>query len=134
MIEFFIPMITPTTTHQQKKVRVVSGKPVFYEPPKLKAARSKLMGYLYEFAPEASINGPIRLKVVWLYKETLRHKRGSYKPTKPDLDNMQKLLLDCMTDLGFWNDDAQIASMLVEKMYDKVPGIYIKIEELEVEV
>ncbi|WP_252968912.1 RusA family crossover junction endodeoxyribonuclease [Erysipelothrix rhusiopathiae] len=47
---------------------------------------------------------------------------------------MQKLLLDCMTDLGFWNDDAQITSMLVEKMYDKVPGIYIKIEELEVEV
>ncbi|QDE02425.1 RusA family crossover junction endodeoxyribonuclease [Erysipelothrix rhusiopathiae] len=127
-------MITPTTTHQQKKVRVVSGKPMFYEPANLKAARSKLMGYLYEFAPETSINGPIRLKVVWLYKETSENKRGAYKPTKPDLDNMQKLLLDCMTDLGFWNDDAQITSMLVEKMYDKVPGIYIKIEELEVEV
>nr|WP_252968911.1 hypothetical protein [Erysipelothrix rhusiopathiae] len=51
---------------------MVSGKPVFYEPAKLKAARSKLMGYLYGFAPEASINGPIRLKVVWLYKKNLR--------------------------------------------------------------
>lgn len=132
MTEFFMPMKPPTTTHQQKQVRVVNGKPIFYEPDKLKVARSKLMGHLYEFAPETPGVGPVRLRVMWLYKETPQHKRGAYKTTRPDLDNAQKLLLDCMTDLGFWEDDAQIASMLVEKMYDKVPGIYIKIEELEV--
>lgn len=32
MIEFFMPMIPPETTHQQKKVSVVNGKPHFYEP------------------------------------------------------------------------------------------------------
>ncbi|MEG0327760.1 MAG: RusA family crossover junction endodeoxyribonuclease [Erysipelothrix sp.] len=132
MTEFFIPMKPPTTTHQQKKVSVVNGKPIFYEPDKLKAARSKLMGHLYEFAPETPMSGPVRLRVMWLYEETQKYERGTYKVTKPDLDNVQKLLLDCMTDLGFWKDDAQVSSMLVEKMYDKVPGIYIKIEELEV--
>ena len=37
-IECFIPMIPPTVTHQEKSVKVVHGKPVFYEPEKLKGA------------------------------------------------------------------------------------------------
>lgn len=32
-IEFFMPMIPPTATHQEKKWRVVKGKPVSYDPP-----------------------------------------------------------------------------------------------------
>ena len=35
--EFFMPMIPPTKTHQEKQVRIVKGKPVFYEPAELKA-------------------------------------------------------------------------------------------------
>ena len=42
-MEFFIPMVPPTITHQEKKVNVVNGKPIFYEPEKLKTARQKLM-------------------------------------------------------------------------------------------
>ena len=32
---------------------------------------------------------------------------GEYRTTKPDTDNLQKLLKDCMTATGFWTDDAQ---------------------------
>ncbi len=39
-LEFFMPMIPPTHTHQEKQVRVVNGKPVFYEPQEMKAARA----------------------------------------------------------------------------------------------
>lgn len=47
MTEFFMPMKkVPTITHQQKQVAVVNGKPVFYEPDELKAARAKLMAHL----------------------------------------------------------------------------------------
>lgn len=43
MIEFFISMKKiPTVTHQQKKVRVVHGKPQFYEPEELKETRVML--------------------------------------------------------------------------------------------
>lgn len=42
MTEFFMPMKPPTATHQEKKVTIVNGKPVFYEPDDLKAARAKL--------------------------------------------------------------------------------------------
>ena len=39
-------IVPPTVTHQEKQVRVAGGKPVFYEPPELKAARQKLVAYL----------------------------------------------------------------------------------------
>lgn len=35
-----------------------------------------------------------------------------------------------MTKLGFWKDDSYVASLIVEKFWAKVPGIYIRVEEL----
>ena len=50
--------------------------------------------------------------------------------TKPDTDNLQKLLKDVMTDLGFWKDDALVASEIVEKFWAERPGIFIYVETL----
>lgn len=41
-IQFFLSMVPPTVTHQEKQVAVVNGRPRFYEPAELKAARVKL--------------------------------------------------------------------------------------------
>lgn len=35
-----------------------------------------------------------------------------------------------MTDLKFWKDDALVVSLVAEKFWAKLPGIYIKIEEV----
>ena len=131
-ISFFLPIKPPTVTHQEKAVHVVNGKPKFYEPAALRAARSRLMAYIGQHAPLKPLKGPIRLLVKWCFPITSRHKDGEWKTTKPDTDNMQKLLKDCMTALGFWKDDAQVASEIVEKFWAAVPGIYISVEELEV--
>ncbi|TLN02864.1 RusA family crossover junction endodeoxyribonuclease [bacterium] len=128
-IEFFMPMQPPTMTHQQKKARCVNGKPVFYEDAELKAVRQKLMGHLGRHKPERRLDGPVRLVTKWCFPLG-GHKNGEYKATKPDTDNLQKLLKDCMTDVGFWNDDAQVASEIAEKFWSDTPGIYIAIEEL----
>ena len=130
-ITFFLPMKPPTVTHQEKSVRVAKGKPVFYEPDRLKAARSKLMAYLGQHAPAVPLRGAVRLGVKWCFPITGKHEDGEYKTTRPDTDNLQKLLKDCMTDLGYWKDDAQVASEIVEKFWAKVPGIYINVLELE---
>ena len=58
------------------------------------------------------------------------HKDGEYRITKPDTDNLQKMLKDCMTLVGFWKDDALVASEITEKFWAEKPGIYIRIEEL----
>lgn len=130
-IEFFMPMIPPSVTHQEKKVQIVKGKPVFYEPTELKDARGKLVGHLLEHTPEYKILRPIRLVVKWCFPLRQSKEDGQYKDTKPDLDNAQKLLQDCMTYVGFWKDDSQIASLICEKFWAKIPGIYICIETLD---
>jgi len=129
--EFFMPMKkVPTVTHQTKKVRVVNGKPMFYESADLKAARSKLMAHLGQHVPEKKYTGPIRLITKWCFPITGKHTDGEYKYTKPDTDNLQKLLKDCMTDCGYWKDDALVVSEITEKFWANVPGIYIKIEAI----
>ncbi|WP_363549594.1 RusA family crossover junction endodeoxyribonuclease [Caldifermentibacillus hisashii] len=128
--EFFMLMLPPTTTHQQKQVTIKNGKPVFYEPDELKAARSKLMAYLGQHVPENKYTGPVRLITKWCFPITGKHTDGEYKYTKPDTDNLQKLLKDCMTDCGYWKDDALVVSEITEKFWANVPGIYIKIEAI----
>lgn len=130
--EFFMPMArVPTVTHQEQQVSCKSGKPVFYEPTELKTARIKLKGHLSRHVPEKKYTGAIRVVVKWLYPITGKHQDGEYKTTKPDCDNAIKLLNDICTDLGFWKDDAIIASLVIEKFYADQPGIYVCIESLE---
>ena len=127
--EFFMPMVPPTCTHQEKQVRVVKSSPVFYEPMELKAARQKLTDHLAGYRPEEPYRCGVRLIVKWCFPKG-RHKHGSYRITKPDTDNLQKLLKDCMTKCGFWTDDALVASEIVEKFWAEVPGIYVRVESL----
>lgn len=129
-IEFFMPMIPPTVTYQEKKWRVVGGKPVSYEPPELAEARAKLEAHLAGHRPERPMQGGVRLVVKWCFRTNGRHRNGEYRTTRPDTDNLQKLLKDCMTALGYWKDDAQVASEICEKFWAEVPGIYVCAEEI----
>lgn len=71
----------------------------------------------------------IRLITKWCFPKQ-NHENGEYRITKPDTDNLQKMLKDCMTKVGFWKDDALVASEITEKFWADQPGIYIRIEEL----
>ncbi len=128
--EFFMAMVPPTKTHQEKQVRVVKGKPVFYEPAELKAARQKLRAHISLHVPIHRYEGTVRLTTWWCFPVTGNHHNGEYKTSKPDTDNLVKMLKDVMTDLGFWNDDAQVASEVTEKYWADIPGIYVKVESL----
>ena len=129
VIEFFMPMLPPTITHQQHKVKTVNGKPVFYDPPELKDARQKLTANLIPNIPEQPFTTAVRLTTEWLFPKG-QHKNGEWKTTKPDTDNMIKLLKDCMTVCRFWKDDALVVSEITEKFWADIPGIYVRIEEL----
>ena len=129
VIEFFMPMLPPTITHQQHKVKTVNGKPVFYDPPELKDARQKLTANLIPNIPEQPFTTAVRLTTKWLFPKG-QHKNGEWKTTKPDTDNMIKLLKDCMTVCRFWKDDALVVSEITEKFWADIHGIYVRIEEL----
>ena len=129
-MEFFMAMVPPTITHQEKQVHVVNGKPVFYEPAELKRARQKLIGHLAKYRPEDMMDGPLELVTKWCFPTGEKHSQGSYRISKPDTDNLQKLLKDCMTTVGFWEDDALVAREIAEKFWADPPGIYIRVTEL----
>ena len=129
-MQFFLPMIPPTVTAQEHKVSVRNGRPRFYDPPELKEARGKLTAHLAQHKPEKPYTCGVRLITRWCFPVE-GHVDGEYRTTKPDTDNLQKLLKDCMTAVGFWRDDALVASELCEKFWAQVPGIFIKIEVLE---
>ena len=129
-MQFFMPMKPPTVTHQEKDIAVRKGKPIVYEPPELADARAKLIAHLATFVPIKPYTQGVRLTVKWLFPITGKHQHGEYKLTKPDTDNLNKLLKDCMTKLRFWTDDALVASEIIEKFYGRIPGIFISIEEL----
>ena len=130
-LKFFMPIKPPTVTHQEKQVHVVKGKPVFYEPEELKNARAKLMSALARHIPEIPFDGPLFLCCDWYFPVTGKHTNGEYKTTKPDTDNLNKLLKDCMTAMKFWKDDAQVCMEVITKYYADVPGIRITVSNID---
>jgi len=56
-----------------------------------------------------------------------------WRLAKPDGDNVLKAIADALTSIGIWNDDAQVARCIMEKVY-AMPGTAsraeIRIQEL----
>lgn len=122
-------MNPPTITYQEHDVKIVHGKPVFYDPPELKVAKEKLMAHLSKYTPASPIQSGVMLHAKWCFPKG-NHENGEYRLTKPDTDNLQKMLKDCMTKCGFWKNDALVAFEIIEKFWAEIPGIYIRVEEL----
>jgi len=123
-------MIPPTVTAQTRRVAVQNGKIMFYKSKRLKDAKALFIGELMLHRPDLPIEGAVALTVTWhFFSKT--HKEGDWRITRPDTDNLQKLLKDCMTEAGYWKDDSQVCVEIISKLWTKVnPGIDIKVEEL----
>ena len=130
-MKFKLKMIPPTATAQQKGERVVGGYIHHYKKKNVARAEAILRDALLPYVPETPITDkPIRFEVLWMFpypKSAKKHKPGfsRWKITRPDTDNLNKLLKDVMTDMGFWKDDALICSEYIGKIYDDKPGILI---------
>ena len=132
-MQFFLKMPIPSATAQTKRLCTVGGKPRFFPGAKLKAARQEILLRLAPHKPSERIPkpAPVKLVVRFVYAANKRHPELTWKTTRPDTDNLIKLLKDCMTEMGYWEDDAQVASELTEKGYGKHEGIYIRVEQME---
>ena len=130
-MKMFLLMNPPTVTAQESKVAVVRGKPVIYKPEKIKQAKREIIKHLKPFKPSEPLEGPIELRVVWLFPRGKSHKHMEWRTTRPDTDNLEKLLKDCMTEVGFWKDDALVVKETVYKVWSEEPtGILIEIKNL----
>ena len=128
-MQFFLPMIPPTVTAQQKRVNTRGKKPRFFDSPELAEARAKFLTHLVPHAPDVPLKPPVRLIVKWCFPRG-KHADGEYRTSKPDTDNIQKAFKDSLERLGFVADDAHVASEIVEKFWAERPGIYVQMEEI----
>lgn len=53
------------------------------------------------------------------------------KTTKPDVDNLAKLILDAMTKSRYWKDDNQVAELSISKHWSEIPGVYVLAKEMK---
>ena len=129
-MNFYLDMIPPTVTAQEHKVMVRHGRPVFYDTPRLKEARLTYEQALRLHRPDTPMEGALALEVEWYFPSKTHHE-GELRVTRPDTDNLQKLLKDCMTRVGFWKDDAQVCRETVTKRWTRTkPGIRIEVTQL----
>lgn len=131
-MKFFLSLVPPTVTAQEHQVKIFHGRPFFYDPPKVKEARALLRMNLRQFRPVHPFEGAVELHALWLFPRGKSHKHGQWRITRPDTDNLQKMLKDCMTAEFFWKDDAQVVREVCEKKWSAEPvGILIEITALE---
>lgn len=138
---FFLPMKkVPTATAQQKQFRVIRGQSrkfdrvQAYDPENVKQARALFETLLAPHAPKEMIKDkPVYLKTMWLYPTKQKFQEGKLKITRPDTDNIIKLLKDSMTKVGFWEDDNLVAIDETHKYYaeEGKSGILVHVEVLE---
>lgn len=79
--------------------------------------------------PEIPIEGPIILTLTFFFPRpkshygsgkkasTLKDSAPKFHIGKPDADNLAKAVMDAMTQLGFWKDDAQVWCLGVFKYF-----------------
>jgi len=116
-----------------------NGKARMYDPGTAEGWKSCVAAAVKEQDWNNTIPDPVRLSVVFLFPRPGRLNKKSSPAeriphvSKPDADNCLKSVMDCMTQLGMWIDDAQVCGVEVEKWYvsrDEKPGAEIRIDVL----
>lgn len=133
-LSFFIPCVPPSATAQQKGVMVIAGKPRFFKKARIRQAENTWHSLLQPHAPPAPLQGPLSFVLELTYpwrKSEKKSVRNAYfrvpMDTRPDAGNIAKMCEDVMTTLRFWNDDSQIAALIVRKFWGDEPGIRVRV-------
>lgn len=126
-----------STTAQQKGEGIRGNRIIHYEKAKVTKLREeyeiairKAMRLQNMTAPR--LKGPVEMEVFYYYGTNDKKKlKQFYKDTKPDSDNVNKLLQDVLADFHFFDKgDGQVARLIFTKCWDHKPHIYIKLKEL----
>lgn len=131
MIDFYLSFDkVPKTTHQQRKFNFKTR--TSFEPASLRDARRIYMEQLKRYAPSVPFSGNIELTVHWYFETSIKKRHLKRKYTRPDLDNLNKLLQDCLCKCGFFSDDARVTDLNLKKFWSfDNPGIYIRVDVVE---
>jgi len=131
-IEMILPIIPQAQMRARAAIR--GGHAFTYKAAKQAQAEESLIALMEKYRPLEPLIGPVKL-FIGAYLPIPQSKSNKWKEAaaegkvmpiiRPDLDNLQKNVLDCMTRLSFWNDDAQVVSIKAVKWYSIRPRWHI---------
>lgn len=132
---FRIDCIPPKCTSQGKRAVRIGDGIRFFKSKNYEQAEESMTVLFNQHRPEQKF-GPqplhVSIKVVYPFRKSEKKsviKAGVNIPmtSKPDCDNISKMILDVMTKLAWWEDDAQVTQLHIEKWWGQDPGIDITI-------
>ena len=82
--------------------------------------------HFYFQRPKSHFGSGVKTKNILKDSSPKKHK------AKPDLDNLAKSVLDCLTNMSFWIDDSQVTELKIRKDWNDVcaEGMHIEIKPL----
>ena len=135
MIRVKLDIVPPTATAQQKGVFVHNGRAHFFTKQKVRDAEDFLAAMLTPHAPAEPLRGAIYLQARWCFpyrksepKRVTNSGREIPHTSRPDIDNLEKGLLDVLTRLRFWEDDARVFTKSTAKVWGPNPYLAIALK------
>lgn len=138
-IEFFVtgsPVAQPRV-----KARNAGKFAQVYTPKTADLWKRCVMDAALSAIPTSKLEGPLRVDMTFLLPRPQSHynAKGELKPyapvwhtSKPDRDNLEKAVLDALTNAGIWKDDKQVCDGVVRKRYANTqPGCHIIISDAQ---
>lgn len=114
----------PSGTAQEKGTSVQRGRVHHYTKPAVARQRAIYKAAVVsEMAKKGKLTrlhlqGPVRLEVSFHFQTKTKKLASEPKITKPDCDNMVKLLQDVLDELGFFEvGDQQVTTLIVKKFW-----------------
>lgn len=133
--------VVPSRATHQAALRVIRKKngAVFigkYAKSGAKVWSSHMAKLIEPYKPEQAISTPVKVDIAWVFPYPKNAPRGYpgliYREKRPDLDNMEKGLLDLLVEQEFIMDDSLVVAKHTAKFDGREPMILIRITPLDI--
>ena len=127
MIEFFVvgmPKATP-----RMKAFVKGKRAGVYDPGGANDWKALVFMQAKKYCPPQPIDGGVRCDITFYMPRPKKFDSKKYPggliphTSKPDRDNLEKAVLDALTNVGMWRDDSQVYRGEVIKWYHGKGGV-----------
>jgi Holliday junction resolvase RusA-like endonuclease len=107
---------------------------VYHDPSADRWKELVMLGYLG--SRNLLAEGPVEVRLEFVFERSKKTSKTlgyveTFHTKKPDIDNLEKSVLDALTKAGAWKDDSCVASIHSVKRYARFgekPGVHIALE------
>jgi len=144
LLEKFVPGDPKPQPRQRHFARKCGNKWLArsYDPGTAEGWKSQIALAIQKHLPAQPFDGPLRVDLTFFMRRPLSLKRKKdpdgviwcANHRHGDRDNLDKAILDCLTQCGFWVDDALVCDGVIRKYFAPkrgVPGVQIRVYALE---